>query len=206
MAATPLYGIAWREGDGRTYVGQLELAGDALALRGATTEGDGTVRYVPYGSIAEVRIGRGDRELVNGTRTVVLERRGTEPVFVAALDGFGTAFELADAVAELVARVPAEGQRVVVVVPIRPDARERAATLIGEGPPFELEGADLTRHDVFLTEREAVFVFEGEGAAALLERLPRNPGAWRAALAWKDVVAGRPRVAREAYSWVTVAG
>ena len=68
MAATPLYGIAWREGDGRTYVGQLELAGDALALRGATTEGDGTVRYVPYGSIAEVRIGRGDRELVNGWR------------------------------------------------------------------------------------------------------------------------------------------
>lgn len=206
MAAAPLYGIAWREDEGPTYVGQLELAGDALALRGATSGGEGTVRYVPYGAIAEVRIGRGGHELVNGTRTVVLERRGEAPVYVAALDGFGTAFELADAVAELVARVPAEGQRVVVVVPIRPDARERAATLIGEGPPFELEGADLTRHDVFLTEREAVFVFEGEGAAALLERLPRNPGAWRAALAWKDVVAGRPRVAREAYSWVTVAG
>ncbi|HSC90381.1 MAG TPA: hypothetical protein VLB86_01855 [Gaiellaceae bacterium] len=201
MAAGTVYGIAWREGEGQTFVGQLELAGDALALRGATTNGGGSVRYVPYAGIAEVRIGRSPRELVNGTRTVVLERRDEEPVFVAALEGFGTAFELADAVAGLVGRAAAVGPRVLVVVPIKPEARERAAALIGAGPPFELEGAELTRHDVFLTDREAVFVFEGEGASALLARLPRTPGAWRAALAWKDVVDGRPRVAEEAYTW-----
>ena len=38
--------------------------------------------------------------------------------------------------------------RLVVIAPLREDARERALELLSEGPPFELEGTMLDRNQV----------------------------------------------------------
>jgi hypothetical protein len=79
--------------------------------------------------------------------------------------------------------------------------RERARELIAAGPPFELPGMDLSAHRVYLTESEAIFVFEGAQPRAAIERLAGDPRTWRAAAAWRDVLAGRPRIAAQAFDW-----
>ena len=54
---------------------------------------------------------------------------------------------------------------------------------------------------MFLTESEAVFVFEAEDLDAA-ERLIGGEAFWKAAAAWKDLVAGAPRLAEDSYTWV----
>jgi hypothetical protein len=90
--------------------------------------------------------------------------------------------------------------RMVVVVPVKESAREQVRELVGSGPPFDLPGSGLDAHHVFLTEREAIFVFEATDRSAL-ERLVANVDVWAAAEAWQEHLAGEPRIAEDAYSW-----
>jgi hypothetical protein len=62
-----------------------------------------------------------------------------------------------------------------VVVPIRRGTAEAARGLIEEGRPFDVEDVGLERHHVFVSEREVVFFFEGESAAAAVDALTRSP-------------------------------
>lgn len=57
------------------------------------------------------------------------------------------------------------------------------------------------RHSVFLTEHEVVFVFEAPGEAATLSFPGEDPALWKAAAAWAECMAARPRKAETAYSW-----
>ena len=91
--------------------------------------------------------------------------------------------------------------RLVLVVPLKEGATARARELLREGPPFELEPMHLERHEVFLTEREAVFVFETAGDAPPLRLAAGDPRLRTAAAAWREVMAGRPRKAETAFSW-----
>ena len=54
---------------------------------------------------------------------------------------------------------------------------------------------------MFLTEREAIFLFEADAQDAA-ERLLSDTSLWTAAATWKDLVAGPPRLAEDVYSWV----
>lgn len=91
--------------------------------------------------------------------------------------------------------------RVAVVLPIRPDALVTAKLLIEEGPPFALEDTPLEAHAVYLSEAEAVFVFEGPDAREVVEQLVGEAGVWEAATAWRSVIDGKPRVAEPSFSW-----
>jgi hypothetical protein len=91
--------------------------------------------------------------------------------------------------------------RAVVILPLREGSSERAAELLRGGPPFDPEEIGLERHQVFLTEREAVFLFEADSSDAA-EKLIGEGSFWSAASAWKDIVEGPPRLAEDAYSWV----
>jgi len=91
--------------------------------------------------------------------------------------------------------------RAVVVVPLLEGAREKAAELLRGGPPFDPEEVGLERHQVFVTEDEVVFLFEADDLDAA-ERLIANETFWRAAAAWRSLIAGPPRWAEDAYSWV----
>lgn len=92
-------------------------------------------------------------------------------------------------------------RRVLVVAPLREDAHATVRLLIQDGPPFQLEGTGLERHEVFLSEHEAIFVFEGENPRAAVERLLGEAAVWRAAVAWRECLAGKPRIAEEAFAW-----
>lgn len=91
--------------------------------------------------------------------------------------------------------------RLVLVVPLREGTAARARALLAEGPPFELETTDLERHEVYLTDREAVFLFETAGDEPPLRLRAGNPMLRTAAAAWRECMAGRPRKAETAFSW-----
>jgi hypothetical protein len=91
--------------------------------------------------------------------------------------------------------------RVVVVLPLREGSQETARLLIADGPPFDLGASALVKHEVYVTEREAIFVFEGADPRAEVDRLVGDPSVWRAAAAWRECLAGRPRIADEAFTW-----
>jgi hypothetical protein len=91
--------------------------------------------------------------------------------------------------------------RLVVVFPLTEGARGRARELLAAGPPFELGDTAFDRHEVFLTEREVVFVFEARGESATLQVPADDPELWKAAAAWRECLAGRPRKAEVAFTW-----
>lgn len=88
-----------------------------------------------------------------------------------------------------------------VVLPLREGAREQALALLESGPPFDPASTKLERHEVFLTDREVVFVFDSSLDLEALEPLLGNPDLWRAADAWRDFLDGPPRLAESVYSW-----
>ena len=92
--------------------------------------------------------------------------------------------------------------RAVLVVPLADGAGERVAKLLRKGPPFDPAEIGLGRHQVFLTESEAIFLFESVSPEAA-DRLLSSSRVWAAASAWKELVAGPPRLADEVYSWLS---
>jgi hypothetical protein len=91
--------------------------------------------------------------------------------------------------------------RLVLVVPLKEGTVERARQLLQAGPPFELETTQLERHEVLLTDHEAIFVFETPGEAPPLELEAGSPRLHEAAAAWREVMADRPRKAASAFLW-----
>ncbi|MGH2500731.1 MAG: hypothetical protein ACRDF0_11670 [Candidatus Limnocylindria bacterium] len=91
--------------------------------------------------------------------------------------------------------------RLVAVLPLKPGARGRAEALLREGPPFDLEQTQFDRHQVFLTDREVVFVFEGEGPSDTVRQPAEDPALWKASEGWQACLSDPPRVAVTAYSW-----
>jgi hypothetical protein len=90
--------------------------------------------------------------------------------------------------------------RLTIVVPLQQGTRERARALLAKGPPFDPEAAGLERHQAFVTDDEAIFVFESNDQEAVM-RLAEDPSLWAAAAGWSDLVAGPPRIAEDVYSW-----
>ena len=87
-----------------------------------------------------------------------------------------------------------------VVLPLVEGKREQVRALLAHGPPFDPESVGLLRHQVFLGDTEAVFVFEAAPGAGL-ERVVAAPSVWSAAAGWHEVIAGAPRATRLAYTW-----
>jgi hypothetical protein len=192
--------VAWRGSDGAVARGSAQLEDSGLVLFGSGENGVVTRRRIALAEIETVRIGRAQSERVHGTRSVVLGLRGGGEVSVAPI-GAGQVFELAELVAELSAAEKQSARRVVVVVPLRAGKADRARELVAGGPPFDVSALELDAHHVFVTEREAVFMFEGAAARETLERLVRSPRVVREAGKWSDCLAGRPRLADESYAW-----
>jgi len=191
------YPVVWRAGDGPAASGRLEVAADGLVLHGSR-EPNGL--RIGFDELSSIEIGRGPSERINGDKSVVLERHACERVLIAALGGVGLLGEINELLARLRAEHAAHA-RVAVVVPIRHGSSEHARELVAEGPPFELESLELERHDVFVGEREVVFLFEGDSVPAAVEAISRNPAVLKAALRWRGILSGRPRLLEQRFGW-----
>jgi hypothetical protein len=190
----------WREAGEGIARGKVLLLSDAVLVEGVTADGRLSRRQIPYASIEGVRIAREADERLNGRPTLVIERTSAPSVQLDVL-GAGMLFELSDLLATLTLERRERYERVSLIVPLKKDRIEEARALVAAGPPFDPESKGLERHEVFLNESEAVFVFEGPNTTDVVQQLARDPAAWRAAMKWRPLLSGSPRLARSAYVW-----
>ena len=95
-------------------------------------------------------------------------------------------------------------ERLALIARLKPDAQARAEELISQGPPFDLQGSRFVRHSVFLSATEVVFLFEAHEVEWLVTALVEDPFQWmvvKALDAWRPLIDGHPRIAREQFSW-----
>jgi hypothetical protein len=181
--------VVFREPPGAPVTGALLLAPDEVVLEGRS----GSELRIPYSELAEVRVGRGPGESLHGRPALWVARRDRGAVQIEPL-GPGILHELADLLSALVA-APAEADRqLAVVVPLRRRRLARAMELVAAGPPFDPAALGFTRHEVFLDEEEAAFVFSGPRVRETLEQASRDPTLWQVGLAWRSCIGGRPRL------------
>jgi hypothetical protein len=192
------YAVSWEEPDGARHSGRLELGADALTLEGRA-DGAGTRRVLRYDDLAGFRLARANGERLQGRPTLILELAGERLIRIASVAQPGIVGELAERLGGL-AETREPPARIALVVPLRPGAREEAEALLFEGPPFDPAALGLESHDVYVTDDEVVFVFEGV-ASAFVERLAADAAIWDAAEGWRPLIAGPIRYADQAYAW-----
>jgi hypothetical protein len=186
------YAVVFREQGGHEAAGALELGADTLLLTGGNRERRADLA-VPFAQVVDVHIGRDQNERLNRHPTLVVERAHMPTVLVAPL-GAGLLTEIADLLIELTERQPEHDDRLTVAVPLRPDCVERARRLLEQGPPVDPATLGLTSHQVYIAEHEALFVFTGPRVRARVRNAMRTPALWKAGLAWRDCIAGQPRI------------
>ena len=172
------YAALWRDPGQQTARGKVVLDRDTLRLEGITGDDRVSRREIPYTAIEGVRIGRDPEERLNGRPTLVVEQTSAPSLQLDVL-GAGMLFELSDLLAALTLERRERYERVTLIVPLKKNRVEQARALIAAGPPFDPETKGLERHEIFLTDQEAVFLFEGPDASETVQRLARDPAAWR---------------------------
>ncbi len=197
------YAITWQEMDGSPHSGKLELRANGVSLEGSN--GGGPVSLlVHYGRLLGLDLAPGANRL-DGRPTLVLERRGGIPIRIASVGAPGILSEVAERIASMKAGDASAAERVAVVVPLRKGKRDKAERLLDKGPPFDPERVGLERHEVFVTDQEAIFVFNAAPGFSL-GKLLADSKVWASAAAWHDVVAGPPRIAKPFFAWAAVSG
>lgn len=88
-----------------------------------------------------------------------------------------------------------------IVVPLSEGCCDVVRDFIDEGPPFEPSKIGLAGHRVFLTDREAIFVFETEEGVTAFERILAEPELWDVIGSWEHCISDEPRIAAPVYEW-----
>jgi hypothetical protein len=194
------YGVVWEEGS-TVQAGKLELDPLAVRLEGLDTEGRSRVQQLAYCDLASVRVARKLDERLEGRPTLILERLAGGPVRVASVAQAGVLSEIAEQLSTIQLGAVGERSKVAIVVPFKPQYKQAVEDLVAQGPPFDPERVALERHDVLVTDREVLFIFEGSAGEDMVRRLTAQPQIWRAALTWRKYLNGQPRIARQAFTW-----
>jgi len=95
-------------------------------------------------------------------------------------------------------------KQLAITARLKSGAEPCAAELIAKGPPFDPAESGLSRHAVYLSAGEVVFVFEGPEVEWIVDGMIQNPFEWvvpAAFEAWRPLLEGQPRIARPAYAW-----
>ena len=192
------YAVSWEEPGGSSGSGRLELGARALVLHGQNGSGAVT-RSFPYREMGGVRIARDTGERLLDRPTLVVELEGGSLLRIAGVAQPGIVAELAMRLSSL-RHDRSAAERLALVVPLKAGTRARAEQLLADGPPFDPVDLGLDAHEVFVTDDEAVFVFEGV-PAALLGRTAEDETIWAAAAAWQPLIDGPVRLAERAYAW-----
>lgn len=203
------YAVVFQDADQAPTAGRLEVVDGHVLLTGR--RGERLVELdVPSAELSEVRIGRGAHERLNGYATLVLVRRNEASVLVAPL-GSVLLHEIADLLVALSTEPMEAADELDLIVPLRPGAQQRVRELIADGPPFDPAALNLQRHEVLLGPEDVIFAFEGPQIRQTLERTLSQPVLWKAGVAWRRCIAGRPRISTPAdrtptrreliYSW-----
>lgn len=91
--------------------------------------------------------------------------------------------------------------RFVITAGLRRGSAPEVARILGEGPPFDIDKTTLERHEVFLSEEEVVFLFEGPHAEREARRLLSSRRVLSQAGRIGLHLEGAPRTPEERFSW-----
>ena len=194
------YAVTWQQPNGSAHSGKLELRAGGISLEGQNGARP-VALLIPYGDLLDVQLASGPERL-GGRPTLVLHRRGARAIRIASVGSAGIILEVAEQVASMGTGRAISSERVAVVVGLREGKRENAERLLVKGPPFDPEQAGLERHEVFLSDDEAIFVFEAVSEFSL-QKLLTDARVWIGAAGWHDVAAGPPRISKAFYAWET---
>jgi hypothetical protein len=193
------YTVLWQESDGPSVSGTLELL--PLGFRFAPSDGSRSPEELHYEDIAALRIGTSSEDDWEGKPVLVVERRAAAPIrFIGTAEPM-LASELARDLAALALGGEMRPRRLLVVAPLKQGEVPRARQLLQAGPPFDPQEAGLERHETYLTQREAIFVFETLDDERALEEIFSSATVWAAAPAWRELIDGMPRIAEVIYTW-----
>ena len=192
------YAVTWEEPGGARRSGRLELGADALHLEGGNGDGAAS-RKLPYADVSRFRLAQSGGERLQGRPTLLLELREGQVLKIAGVSQPGIVAELSDRLGVLAAD-PSSMEKAAIVVPLKPGSKTAAEVLLRNGPPFDPSRLGLVQHEVYLSEEEAIFVFQGL-PSVFAERLAEDDSFWGAATAWRPLMGGRARYADSAYSW-----
>lgn len=90
-------------------------------------------------------------------------------------------------------------ERVVLIASLKPGAREQALDLLERSAASGDQEPVAQRQGVFLSDREAIFFFEGREAGLSVHELINDPVRSTVISPWLPLFAGPLHVAREAY-------
>ncbi len=191
------YAVSWQESDGARHSGGLELGAGALRLEGRNGDAVAT-RALDYADLESVHVARAVEDRLQGRPTLLLELVDGSRVRIAGVAQSGIVAELAERLGRVTGtRAPV---RAAIVLPLRAGARSKAEALLAGGPPFDPADFGLAHHEVYLTDNEIVFVFEGE-PGVFVEQLAADETVAKAAEAWQPLVEGPIRFGDQAYAW-----
>jgi hypothetical protein len=189
------YPVRWQERGALPLEGRLELGAGTIAFEGVDEQDRPVWRTIALGELRALRFFLDDDP--GAGRALLVETTTGQVVIQSAARHAQVLQELAERIAD---RELARERRTVVVLPLRESAYPRAHEIAAEGPPFDPAELPLESHELLLTSREAIFLFESTSRVAL-ESILDALDVWSAAATWSDLVAGPPRVASVAYSW-----
>jgi hypothetical protein len=193
--------VVWAVNGGDPITGTLEVAGEDIRLAGHAQDGTGAACRIAATELFHVSESGAETDRVNGLRTVVLDERGGRRILIAPQAGGEHLSEIAvllqDA-ADLAGRLT----RLVVRVPIDPAQAERVRELVRRGPPYDLNQIpEVEHHEVYVRDRDVMFLFEGADPGLAVERVMRDARVWSALERWDDYVTGPPSVVDPDYTW-----
>ena len=174
-------------GERRAPLGEVRAAAGRCQFRGPKRQGPFSL-FVPFREMVGIRNAPTPERLA-GRPTLIVERRGTDAIRIASVDAPGI-IEMSRAGSVHASREASLTRASCSRRPLREAERDRAERLLATGPPFDPERAALERHEVFLTDHEAIFDFDAVLAFSV-ETLLADARVWASAAAWHDVVAGR---------------
>jgi hypothetical protein len=90
-------------------------------------------------------------------------------------------------------------ERVVLIAALKPGAREQALDLLQRSAVGSEPEPVTQRQGVFLSDRDAVFLFEGRDAGASVRELVNDPVRSTMLSPWLPLFEGPLHLAREAY-------
>ncbi len=102
------YGVVWQENERAPVAGKLELDSIRLRLEG-NDHGHLVVCLIPICELNGVRVGRENRDRLDGRSTLLLERSNGDTIRLAALTQAGIVAEIAERLAGFVPRMRAAG-------------------------------------------------------------------------------------------------
>ena len=95
-------------------------------------------------------------------------------------------------------------ERVAIIARLKEGSEQRALDLVGAGPPFDLADTGIVRHSIYISPSDVLFVCEGHEVEWIVDQLIDEPFHYelhRALGQWREIIDGRPRVARERFGW-----